>query len=43
MPEKGVEARLFGRNTYPTMRPEPHGYALFLTWVRMLKQRTISM
>jgi DNA gyrase inhibitor GyrI len=29
---KGIgEARLFGRNTYPTDNPEPHGYELFLT------------
>ena len=25
------EARLFGRNTYPTSNPEPHGYEFFLT------------
>jgi len=25
------EARLFGRNTYPTNNPEPHGYEFFLT------------
>ena len=25
------EARLFGRNTYPTDNPEPHGYEFFLT------------
>jgi DNA gyrase inhibitor GyrI len=24
-------ARLFGRNTYPTNKPEPHGYEFFLT------------
>ncbi len=24
-------ARLFGRNTYPTDKPEPHGYELYLT------------
>ncbi len=24
-------ARLFGRNTYPTDKPEPHGYEYFLT------------
>ncbi len=29
--KKGVEARLFGRNTYPTDKPEPHGYEFFLT------------
>ena len=28
---KGSEARLFGRNTYPTDNPEPHGYEFFLT------------
>jgi DNA gyrase inhibitor GyrI len=27
--KKGV--RLFGRNTYPTDNPEPHGYEFFLT------------
>lgn len=27
--EKGT--RIFGRNTYPTNNPEPHGYELFLT------------
>ena len=27
--EKG--ARVFGRNTYPTDNPEPHGYEFFLT------------
>lgn len=29
--EKGSVARLFGRNTYPTDNPEPHGYEFFLT------------
>jgi len=29
--EKGSRARLFGRNTYPTDNPEPHGYEFFLT------------
>ena len=29
--EKGSGARLFGRNTYPTDNPEPHGYEFFLT------------
>jgi len=29
--EKNIEARLFGRNTYPTDKPEPHGYELYLT------------
>ncbi len=24
-------ARLFGRNTYPTDKPEPHGYEFYLT------------
>lgn len=28
--EKGVGARLFGRNTYPTDKPEPHGYEFYL-------------
>lgn len=32
---KGLTAkngnRLFGRNTYPTDKPEPHGYELYLT------------
>ena len=25
------ESRLFGRNTYPTDNPEPHGYEFYLT------------
>lgn len=29
--EKSVGARVFGRNTYPTNNPEPHGYEFFLT------------
>lgn len=29
--EKTMGARLFGRNTYPTDKPEPHGYELYLT------------
>lgn len=29
--EKKINARLFGRNTYPTDKPEPHGYELYLT------------
>ncbi len=29
--EEGVGARFFGRNTFPTDNPEPHGYELFLT------------
>ena len=29
--EKRINARLFGRNTYPTDKPEPHGYELYLT------------
>lgn len=29
--EKGIGARLFGRNTYPTDKPEPHGYEFYLT------------
>ena len=28
---KNVGTRLFGRNTYPTDKPEPHGYELYLT------------
>ena len=28
-PDKST--RIFGRNTYPTNNPEPHGYELFLT------------
>ncbi len=30
-------ARLFGRNTYPTDNPEPHGYELFLTGISDLR------
>jgi len=29
--EAGVGTRVFGRNTYPTDNPEPHGYEFFLT------------
>ena len=29
--EKKIAARLFGRNTYPTDKPEPHGYEFYLT------------
>lgn len=29
--KKSVGARLFGRNTYPTDKPEPHGYEFYLT------------
>lgn len=29
--DEGLGARLFGRNTYPTEKPEPHGYEYFLT------------
>ena len=29
--EKSAGARLFGRNTYPTDKPEPHGYEFYLT------------
>jgi len=29
--EDGVGTRVFGRNTYPTDSPEPHGYEFFLT------------
>ncbi|MFB0543934.1 MAG: GyrI-like domain-containing protein [Candidatus Bathyarchaeia archaeon] len=29
--EEGSGARLFGRNTFPTDNPEPHGYEFFLT------------
>lgn len=29
--EKRVRPRLFGRNTYPTDNPEPHGYECYLT------------
>lgn len=28
---KAVGSRLFGRNTYPTDKPEPHGYEYYLT------------
>jgi len=28
---KNSVSRLFGRNTYPTGNPEPHGYAFYLT------------
>ena len=26
-----IDTRIFGRNTYPTEKPEPHGYQLFMT------------
>ena len=29
--EKNAATRVFGRNTYPTNNPEPHGYEFFLT------------
>lgn len=29
--KKGSGTRVFGRNTYPTNEPEPHGYEFFLT------------
>jgi DNA gyrase inhibitor GyrI len=29
--EKTTEARMFGRNVYPTDKPEPHGYEFYLT------------
>ncbi len=29
--EKDIGTRVFGRNTYPTDNPEPHGYEFFLT------------
>jgi DNA gyrase inhibitor GyrI len=29
--EEGIGTRVFGRNTYPTDNPEPHGYEFFLT------------
>lgn len=31
--EYGSGTRVFGRNTYPTDAPEPHGYEFFLTLV----------
>jgi DNA gyrase inhibitor GyrI len=31
MLEKSAGTRVFGRNTYPTNNPEPHGYEFFLT------------
>jgi len=27
--EKDIGTRVFGRNTYPTDNPEPHGYEFF--------------
>lgn len=29
--EESLGTRVFGRNTYPTTEPEPHGYEFFLT------------
>jgi len=29
--KEGLGTRVFGRNTYPTDNPEPHGYEFFLT------------
>ncbi len=29
--DKGSKIRIFGRNTYPTENPEPHGYGYFVT------------
>jgi len=34
---KGSGTRVFGRNTYPTDNPEPHGYQLFLTVDQTIK------
>jgi DNA gyrase inhibitor GyrI len=31
LPSKNKDTRMFGRNTYPTDQPEPHGYQLFAT------------
>jgi DNA gyrase inhibitor GyrI len=33
------EARLFGRNTYPTDAPEPHGYEYYLTVQKGVKPK----
>jgi DNA gyrase inhibitor GyrI len=30
-------SRLFGRNTYPTQNPEPHGYEIYLTTQKALE------
>ncbi len=35
--EKDLETRVFGRNTYPTENPEPHGYEFFLTVSRNIE------
>lgn len=29
--KKGSNIRIFGRNAYPTEKPEPHGYGYFIT------------
>jgi len=31
LPSREKNTRMLGRNTYPTEKPEPHGYMLFLT------------
>jgi DNA gyrase inhibitor GyrI len=31
LPSKDKDTRMFGRNTYPTDQPEPHGYQLLMT------------
>ncbi|MGB5911935.1 MAG: GyrI-like domain-containing protein [Promethearchaeia archaeon] len=30
--KKDSDARIFGRNSYPTKNPEPHGYGYFITF-----------
>ena len=35
--EKTSISRLFGRNTYPTKNPEPHGYEFYLTHEKTLE------
>lgn len=35
--EKTNLSRLFGRNTYPTKNPEPHGYEFYLTHEKALE------
>lgn len=39
--EKGT--RIFGRNTYPTDKPEPHGYELYITVNESVKESRMIM
>jgi DNA gyrase inhibitor GyrI len=38
LPNKDHKTRMFGRNTYPTDQPEPHGYKLFMRVKNPIKE-----